>query len=85
MFNAEQREHMESLGAMSPEQKCWCGWNRVGDCHNPGPCQEGKTAADKMAVWCHDCHNEPGEFHRFSCPHDDGLSAVDPLKKRVGQ
>lgn len=70
-FNAEQTEYIEYLGHLAPEVKCWCGWYKLGECPH---CPPGKTSADKMAVWCPECHNDPGPgpnggtiIHRFDC------------------
>jgi hypothetical protein len=73
MFNSDQRSWMESLAAIPPDRKCWCGWDRLGECNNPPSiCRPGKTSADRMAVWCQDCHDEPWDdgviHHRVGCP-----------------
>lgn len=34
-FNDDQRSHMNHMTTLKPEEKCACGWNRKGDCHNP--------------------------------------------------
>lgn len=71
MFNADQRDYMADLAAMPPATKCWCGWYPIGECPH---CPPGKSAADKVAVWCPDCHNDPGPggdrpiVHRVGCP-----------------
>jgi hypothetical protein len=31
-FNDDQRDYMSYLGTLALEQKCWCGWNKLGDC-----------------------------------------------------
>lgn len=48
-FNEEQRGHMDSLSKLTPEQKCFCGWEVLGRCY--GRCNDkapGKTRADAM-------------------------------------
>ena len=63
-FNDEQLAHMRALAALPDEQVSWCGWGRAGDpycCANascPGK-TEGKTLADKKAVWCPACRMTP--------------------------
>lgn len=70
MFNSDQRDYMASLAEMSPETKCWCGWYPIGKCPH---CPPAKTSADKLAVWCPECHNAPNPdgtgpiTHRIGC------------------
>ena len=75
MFNDEQRSYMRYLDAQPREKLSWCGWGPAGDphcCGNTG-CEgkkHGLTAADKMKVWCPECHNEPRDgviTHRKGC------------------
>lgn len=56
-MNADQRAAYEALARIPPAERCWCGWFRLGECLNG--CPEGKTAADKLAVACPECHNAP--------------------------
>lgn len=44
-FNSDQISYMESLHKIPPEQKCYCGWYRLGECPH---CPKDKTCADKM-------------------------------------
>ena len=77
-FNSEQLAHMDALDRMPPETKCWCGWDRLGECWNCNRDCPGKTAADKMAAWCPECRNAPSPdgaqpiIHRYGCSR--GLS-----------
>lgn len=57
MFNSDQNNYMDSLNKMKPEELCYCGWNRLGDCPNSKPfngkrgygvCIYGESAADKL-------------------------------------
>ncbi len=51
MFNEYQRDRMRELNTMTPEERCYCGWARLGECYNTGKtivCQVGKTCADKL-------------------------------------
>lgn len=74
-FNDDQLDYMRSLEKIPPEKLSWCGWGRAGDpwcCMNPDCIgkKEGKTLADKMKVWCPDCHNEPRDgliTHNIMC------------------
>lgn len=69
-FNSDQQDYMRSLAAIPPERKCWCGWYTLGDCPH---CPPGKTAADKIAAWCPECHNAPPPdgsrdiIHNYKC------------------
>lgn len=45
-FNSDQEAYMESLAKITPKEKCWCGWDRFGHCHNPN-CKPELTNADK--------------------------------------
>lgn len=74
MFNEYQLAHMRSLAAIPPEEKCWCGWERFGECNNEPPsCFEGVTCADKLAVSCRECGANPSGpdnsmiHHRITC------------------
>ncbi len=46
-FNDEQQEHMTYLTTLKPEETCWCGWNKLGNCTNDR-CPPDKTCADKL-------------------------------------
>lgn len=59
MFNSEQMAHMDYLGRVSPEKKCWCGWYVLGQTPACPHCPPGKTNADRIAAWCHECHGDP--------------------------
>lgn len=69
-FNSDQRSYMRSLDDMLPESKCWCGWYPLGKCQD---CPPDKSAADKIAAWCPECHDDPGPkgdraiTHRIGC------------------
>jgi hypothetical protein len=69
-FNEDQQAYIEYLATIPPEQKCWCGWYKVNECPH---CPSGKTSADKIAVRCPECHNDPGPegdrpiIHRKGC------------------
>lgn len=60
LFNDDQLDYMRSLEEMPPETKCWCGWYRLGECPNCKTYAPGKTCADKIAVRCPECRNDPG-------------------------
>lgn len=70
MFNSDQLDYMRSLDRMEPASKCWCGWYPLGECPH---CPPGKSAADKIAAWCPECHGEPSPdlsrpiIHRRGC------------------
>lgn len=87
MFNADQLDYMESLGRMAPETKCWCGWNRLGECHQG--CPDDVTCADKMKASCPKCGNaphRPGDVltHRKGCKSEPALKArLNRLKKEL--
>ena len=68
-FNDDQLEAWHALERIPPEQRCWCGWERLGECRQ---CPPGKTCADKMAAWCPECR---------SAPTPDGAR---PITHRVG-
>ena len=60
MFNSDQQSYMDMLSNLPALAKCWCGWYLLGECPNCATYAPGKTCADKMAVWCPECHNDPG-------------------------
>ena len=65
MFNSYQIEHMKHLQRIPPENRCWCGWNLLGDCYN---CKnDGRTLADRLAEQCPVCGADKG-YHRVWCP-----------------
>lgn len=81
-FNDDQLDYMRSLAKIPDDQLSWCGWGRVGpdcccnpDCHGK---KTGATLADKKAVWCPECHNEPRDgviTHRKGCKASPSSSA----------
>lgn len=79
-FNDDQLDYMRSLAEIPDAQLSWCGWGRAGDphcCCNP-ECvgkKTGKTLADKKAVWCPECHNEPHD-HAGTITHRRGCSST---------
>lgn len=73
LFNEYQLDYMDELASTPPEQLCWCGWYKFGKCPNKD-CKKDKTLADKMLVWCSECHNYPCEedgiiTHTIFCSH----------------
>lgn len=70
LFNADQIRHMEYLNSLPLEDKCWCGWFKLGEC---ATCPPDRTAADKLAVSCPGCGGSPGPggirliIHRAWC------------------
>lgn len=46
-FNSEQTAYMEALDKIPLNERCWCGWYRLGECPH---CLPGKTCADKCPV-----------------------------------
>ena len=75
LFNDEQIAHMEYLGRIHPEKKCWCGWYPIGQCHS---CPPNKTNADKQKVWCPECHNDPGPHGGTKITHCKGCKNESP-------
>lgn len=71
-FNEYQTDYMRSLSKVPLEEKCWCGWYRLGACPN---CRPGETCAERVAASCEACGNFPAHrgdtrplTHRFYCP-----------------
>jgi hypothetical protein len=58
--NADQAEYMRGLGKIPAEEKCYCGWFRLGECNS---CDKSKTHAVRVAekrrleAWAEE-HNE---------------------------
>jgi hypothetical protein len=46
-LNDDQLDHVRSLSQIPPEQRCWCGWFKLGECPT---CERGKTCADKLEM-----------------------------------
>lgn len=46
-FNEEQEAHMAWLATIPPNERCWCGWDRLGDCSNCNKSHAGKTRIDR--------------------------------------
>lgn len=46
-FNSEQEDYMRELAEIPPEQRCYCGWYRLGQCPH---CPKDKTCADKLKM-----------------------------------
>lgn len=55
-LNADQQDYVDSLSKIAPDQKCYCGWFRLGQC---GHCPPHLTCADKLAAMCPECKNYP--------------------------
>ena len=66
MFNEDQKDAMAFLSTLAPEEKCYCGWEREGQCYNckRDPQRAGKTSADKIA------ESDPAQNQR----HDQKVS-----------
>jgi hypothetical protein len=70
-FNEEQQDEMRYLASLKPEEKCWCGWFRAGQCNTPNPCPPDVTMADREKTTC-ECGGYPGRpgrplTHRHGC------------------
>jgi hypothetical protein len=48
-FNEDQQDYMRELARTPPEQLCYCGWYRLGQCPHAACRTSGKSAADKLA------------------------------------
>jgi hypothetical protein len=82
-FNAEQRDHMESLSRIPPERLCWCGWNLKGECAS---CPADRSAADKLAASCELCGADPGATNKFPTLHRQGCSRQgQPHRPTLGE
>lgn len=91
MFNEEQKAYMKTLNEMPLEEKCYCGWNKVGKCYNCD--DETKTRADYVAefneglkYFCPYCKAKPGElcqnqvaFMPWENHNERGLEDITPL------
>jgi hypothetical protein len=68
MFNEEQLAHMKELDSIPPEQRCWCGWARLGECYNCSrdTTRADKTYAERMNAQCPECGADP-PYHRYYC------------------
>lgn len=44
-LNSDQRAYSEYIETIPFEQRCYCGWYRLGECPH---CPKGKTCADKV-------------------------------------
>ena len=74
-FNSEQEAYMDYLRSVPARELCWCGWHpRKEKGFNPECDTHNKTAADKMAVWCPECHNDPGPNGKPPFTHRKGCS-----------
>ena len=72
-FNEDQQDEMRYLASLKPEEKCWCGWYRVGECNTPSPCAPEDSMADRLKVTC-ECGSYPYKpggrmIHRSGCKH----------------
>ena len=83
MFNSYQQSYMDMLSNLPALAKCWCGWYLLGECPNCATYAPGKTCADKMAVWCLECHNDPGP-NSGTITHIKGCKQNTELSDRRG-
>ena len=81
-MNKDQQDYCAYLSTLQPEAKCWCGWYPIGTCPH---CPDGKSAADKVRVWCPTCHSDPGPdgagpiVHRIGCKrHSTDMDSTKP-------
>ncbi len=58
-FNSYQEGYLRYLATVTPEDRCWCGWYSKGQCMAGTKCPPDKSLADRMAVWCPECHGSP--------------------------
>jgi hypothetical protein len=79
--NSEQNAYMAALDKLEPSERCWCGWSEAGKCNAP-ECPTGETLADKMAVWCADCHNAPSPDGSRAIVHRKGCPAEPPTQEQ---
>lgn len=71
MFNDDQKDHMKSLFSIKPEELCWCGWYKKGECPQ---CDPNYSAADKLKMWCPSCHNAPNDYGKGNIVHIKGCT-----------
>lgn len=74
-FNEDQQAYMASLAATPDEERCYCGWDRFGECYN---CKQDeftktRTRADRVKLSCPHCGNYPSRegqeiSHNIKCP-----------------
>jgi hypothetical protein len=58
---------MRGLALMPLDQRCWCGWDRIGGCY--GRCNDthpGLSRKDYLELACPQCHTLG--THRIKCP-----------------
>lgn len=70
-FNEYQQSEMDYLSSLKPEERCWCGWYKKGECNTPTPCNPKDTLANRLKVTC-ECGSyphKPGNSvnHRSNC------------------
>lgn len=75
MFNEDQRDHMRSLAAIPPAERCWCGWGRAGACDTPSPCPHDLTLADRISMASPCCGFYPPSFEHWRGSHFAGCTA----------
>jgi hypothetical protein len=74
-FNEEQQAYMQELSRIPEDQRCFCGWDRFGQCYNcnrDGEFMNAKTLSDRRKLECPDCGNYPYNetlqiTHRMGC------------------
>ena len=67
LFNPDQEAYMASLGRMKDEEKCYCGWDRFGECYH---CKRSDFAKDKTLA----------DRHKLACPYCDNYPFDDSGK-----
>lgn len=75
MFNKEQTEHMQGLAAIPSENRCWCGWDKLGECRNCPEKSHSLAARIKVSCPHRQCRSYPRPddpeqkiTHTVACP-----------------
>jgi hypothetical protein len=77
MFNEDQLDHMRSLAAIPPQEKCYCGWYRLGEC--PNGCPPDKNNLDKLYE---ELHKLRGEAYTSMRQRVGAMERIRLLRKR---
>jgi DnaJ-class molecular chaperone len=78
-FNADQEAHMECLDRIPLAERCWCGWDLVGQCHGAN-CKPGLSCADKCLPCYgvgHRWHLGNAERQKYTCPDCGGTGMTN--------
>ena len=77
LLNEDQKDYMAAIAKLSPEQRCQCGWFKLGECPH---CVSGKTLADRLSESKIECE-KVGKERKMYGENEDMSNTVQKLSE----